>query len=152
MFKGASVVSLCCLAFTFAAPTASSPMSQRDVRDAVVELRTAIGDAASFWARVRPEDINDEALFFEGQRQRMQGLCALARCVESINDSVQPSRDKALIAAGLRSLVSEMSGGSFASLEAAHRLGTALRASKSFDAYDRSHVRPNIGVAEVIVP
>lgn len=152
MVKGATVLALCCLAYTFAAPTASSPMSQREVRVALVELRRAIGDAASFWSRVRSEDINDEALFFEGQRQRLRGLCALARCVESVNDSAQPSRDKALIAAGLRSLGSEMIGGSFASLEAAHKLGRALLATKSFDAYDRSQARPNVGVDEIIVP
>ena len=147
-------VALCCLTLAFAAPTSSSQMGQRDVREAVGELRRAVGDAAIFLSRVRQDEINDSGIFFEGQRQRVRGLAALARCVEVVNDATPPSRDKALVAAALRSLVVELSeiATSLTSIQEAHKRAAEMLGSKSFEAFDRAQGRPRIGVDESIVP
>lgn len=143
-----------CLTLSFAAPAESSRISQREVNDGIRELRRAIGDAAMFLSRSRQEDINDARLFFEGQRQRINGLAALARCVESVNDSAPASKEKALVAGALRSLISELNARavSLNSLHEARDCAAALLASKSFEAFDRAQNRPQIGVDESIIP
>lgn len=147
-------VALCCLTVGFAAPTSSSQMGQREVKQAIGELRRAVSDAALFLSRVRQDEINDSGLFFEGQRQRLRGISALARCVEVVNDATPASRDKALVASALRSLVAELteSATSLTSVQEAHSRATALLASKSFEAFDRAQGLPQIGVDESIVP
>lgn len=143
-----------CLTISFAAPSESSRLTQREVRDGIRELRRAVSDAAIFLSRARPEEINDEKIFFEGQRQRLQGLTALVRCVEAVNDSTPASRDKTLIASALRSLGNELTAraASLRSVQEAHDCAAALLATKSFETFDRAQNLPKIGVDESIVP
>jgi hypothetical protein len=145
---------LCALGLASSAPQSSAPLRQSEVRDGIGELRRSVHDAAAFLVKVQPEEINDEALFFEGQRRRLSGVVALARCVESVNDTLPATQEKAHVASSLRALVAELSEAArgITSLERAHQSGSLLLASKAFDAFDKAQARPAVGVGEAIAP
>ena len=90
------------------------------------------------------DEINDEAIFFDGQRRRLRGVIALARCVETVNDTLPASHEKAQTAASLRAVIAELSEAAhgLTSLEQSHRGGSLLFASKSFEAFDKAQARP----------
>ncbi len=105
-------------------------------------------------AKFNRDEINDEAIFFDGQRRRLRGVIALARCVETVNVTLPASHEKAQTAASLRALIAELSEAAhgLTSLEQSHRSGSLLLASKSFEAFDKAQARPAVSVSEAITP
>jgi len=105
-------------------------------------------------AKFNRDEINDEAIFFDGQRRRLRGVIALARCVETVNVTLPASHEKAQTAASLRALIAELSEAAYGltSLEQSHRGGSLLFASKSFEAFDKAQARPAVSVSEAITP
>lgn len=145
---------LCAIGVGFSAPTSQSPLRQQEVREAVSELRRSVQDVGTFLARIRRDDINDEAIFFDGQRRRLHGIIAVARCVESVNDTLPATQEKARAAASLRLLITELSEAAhdLKSIERAHQRGSSLLASKSFESFDKAQGRPAVSVSEAITP
>ena len=155
MIRSASVaIVLCALGLGFSAPQSQSPLRQPEVREGIGELRRSVHEAAAFLAKIQPDEINDEAIFFDGQRRRLRGVIALARCVETVNDTLPASHEKAQTASSLRALITELSEAvhGLTSLEQSHQRGSSLLASKSFEAFDKVHVRPAVSVSEAITP
>ena len=150
---GVAIV-LSALGLACAAPLTQSPLRQIEVREGITELRRSVHDAAALLVKVQREDINDEAIFFEGQRRRLRCVIALARCVESVNDTLPSTQEKAQTAASLRALIAELSetAHGLTSLEQSHQRGSLLLASKSFEAFDKAQVRPAVSVSEAITP
>jgi len=145
---------LCAIGVGLSAPSSQSQLRQQEVRDAIGELRRSVHDVAALLARIRPDEINDEAIFFDGQRRRLHGVIAVAKCVESVNDSLPATQEKARTAASLGLLIAELSEAAHGikSLEQARQRGSSLLASKSFESFDKVHVRPAVSVSEAVTP
>ena len=136
------------------APQSAVPLRQQELEEGIGELRRSMSDVAISLFRVQRDDINDEALFFEGQRRRLRGILALVRCVESVNDVMPPSRDKTALAACLRTVSGELSLAAqrVRSLQSANDHGHSLFATKAFQPFDKLREQPNLGVAESVAP
>ena len=145
---------LCALGFVLPASQSQSPLRQQEVREGIGELRRSVHGAAAFLAKINRDEINDEAIFFDGQRRRLRGVIALARCVETVNDTLAASHEKAQTAASLRALIAELSEAAHGptSLEQSHRGGSLLFASKSFEAFDKAQSRSAVSVSEATTP
>lgn len=144
----------CAIGVGLSAPSAQLPLRQQEVRDAVSELRRSVNDVATLLARIRPDEINDEAIFFEGQTRRLYGIIAVARCVEAVNDTLPATQEKTRTAASLRLLITELSEAAHGlkSIEQARQRGSSLLASKSFESFDKAQARPAVSVSEAITP
>lgn len=140
--------------FGFSAPQSVAPVRHEQLEEAIGEFRRAMSDVGVSLSRIKREDINDEQIFLEGQRRRLRGILAVARCIEAVNDGMPASRDKAMLAACLRSVSVELSQAAqdVRSIQSANDHGHTLFASKAFQPLDRSRDQPNVSVRESIVP
>lgn len=155
MGRSASIGLLfCALGMGFGAPESLAPLRQEELGDGVDELRRAISDIAFSLSRIEREGINSEDIFFEGQRRRLRGLLALARCVEFANDGMRASRDKAVLSACLSSLRSELSQAAHEvrSIQSANEHGHKLTRTGAFRPLDKTRPQQSVGVGESIAP
>ena len=142
------------LGFGMTAPQSVTPLKQQDLEEGVEEVRRAMSDVATTLSRIQRDAINNEEVFFEGQRRRLRGILALVRCVETVNDGMPPSRDKATVAICLRAVSGEISQAvsGVRSLESANDHGHRLLTSKAFAPLDATRAQPKLSVGESIVP
>lgn len=140
--------------FGVTAPQSVTPLKQHDLEEGIGEVRRAMSDVATTLSRIQREAINDEEIFFEGQRRRLRGILALVRCVEMVNDGMPASRDKAMVATCLRVVSGEISQAvsGVRSIESANDHGHRLFTSKAFAPLDATRAQPKLSVGESIVP
>ena len=145
---------VCAFGFGVTAPQSSTPLNQQDLEEGIGEVRRSMSDVATTLSRITGDAINDEEIFFEGQRRRLRGILALVRCIEAVNDGMPPSRDKATVAICLRALSGEISQAvsGIRSLESANDHGHRLLTSKAFAPLDATRAQPKLSVGESIVP